>query len=92
MFEGIIGAFLGGFVVVLAQLASPKVTDVIGNVHRSRALSSAKAVIAAEEARLAALAAAKVTVAAAAVQLPTPPPNPLAGPSGATSATGATGA
>jgi hypothetical protein len=81
------GFIVGLVVMFLAQLAFPKVSDVIGNVQRSHALSKAKSVLAAEQARLAALAAAQKTVAAAAKPLPTPPPNPLAtGPSGATGA------
>jgi hypothetical protein len=84
LFQG----FVAGLVVMfLAQLAFPKVSDVIGNIHRSRALAKAKAVLAAEEARLQALAAAKAAVAAAAVAPPPAPKNPLAtGPSGTTGA------
>ena len=83
MLEFLSGGAVGVGITVLAFVLSPKVSDVIGNIHRSRALASAKAVIAAEEARLAALAAAKVAVATAAAKLPVPPPNPLA-PSGTT--------
>ena len=83
MIEFGIGGVVGVVLTVGAQLISPKVSDVIGNIHRSRALSSAKAALAAEAARVAALAAAQKTVAAAAVALPTPPPNPLS-PSGTT--------
>jgi hypothetical protein len=83
-----VGVFIAGLVVMfLAQLAFPKISDVIGNVERSRSLSKAKAVLAAEQTRLANLAAAQKVIAAAAKPLPTPPPNPLAtGPSGATGA------
>ena len=88
MIEFTIGGAAGVVLTVLPQLASPKVSDVIGNVHRSRALAKAKALIATAEAQAQALAAAKAAVAAAAVKLPTPPPNPLAN----ASPTGATGA
>jgi hypothetical protein len=78
MLELISSFAFGVAATVGAQLVSPKVSDVIGNIHRSRALSKAKALIAAAEANNAALAAARKAVAAAAVPLPAPPPNPLA--------------
>lgn len=75
----LIAAFCAGVVVtIVAQLVSPKVTDVIGNWHRSRAVSKAKALIAQEAAAAAALAQAKALVASSATPPPAPPANPLA--------------
>lgn len=84
--EFLVGSILGAAVLFGAQVAFPKVSDILGNIHRSRALNNAKALIAQAEANAQALAAAKALVASQ-PKPPTPPANPLAtGPSGATGA------
>lgn len=76
--EFFVGFIVGAGVASVAAIALPKVRDVFGNIQRSHAVAAAKAVVAAEEARLKALEAARQAVAAAAVVPPPAPPNPLA--------------